>query len=1078
MSTYTRTYSGHTMTVHAPLAGTFDAATREAFAAFVAGESVLGLDVETSAIEDRGPRHFAEGFTVRLVQFGSETAAWVLDPADPGQRAAIETVLSDPARHFVTHTAYDVLAVWVVFGIALGQRVVDAHLVSKLIDPDERAGHGLKELCERHLDDGLVVARDALYARMRALAPVGHRAGEAWKRWGWNHLPATEETYVVYAGLDAVYVRRLLPILLKACAPYAHLVAREAWLAAQSVGIAVRGLLLDRPYTLNLLRELEAEYAAAEASITSALGIKGRSPKFAAWLDEQTTRAGITGLPRTDNGQLQTSADSLAALLAEHAAALPATVVELVTARLSMARISNLIGNLRAFLDHADADGRVHPQINTLRAKTARMSITGPALQTLKKHDPRLRRCFRADPGHVLISCDFSQVEVRVAAALSGDATLKQVIDSGADIHDATATLMYGEGFTPEQRTISKRCTFGTLYGGGARALAEQTGVSEATARQVIEKWRQTYPQVIAYGHRLAELPEVVTASGRHIPADPVRGYANGNYAVQSTARDLLLAAVYRFVTRHQASGLWLFVHDEAIVQAREADAERVRADLQQAMTTAFRGVPILAEAEILGTHWGKLPEVELADEEAPTPPETAAPFRMLVTGSRTWTDADLIGERLHDVADNQARGRDLVIVHGACPRGADAIAAAFCASEAEGFEREGRALIEERHPADWDRLGKRAGFERNAAMVAAGADVCLAFIRNDSRGASHTADLAEHAGIPTIRYRHDEAPHRPHPSASPDLLTIALACAARGWRVFPIRPRAKRPPWVSNWEPRATTDRERIRRCWGHGPYNVGIATGPSNLVVIDLDVPKPGQVPPPEWARPGIGEGADVLADLCEQHGQPFPFGTFTVRTPSGGWHLYFTCPPGLELRNSNGEHGRGLGWLIDVRAGGGYAVAPNCPIELDDGSVGVYTVTDDSPPAVLPEWLSGLLTRAPNEISPLGCIGSSAGQVSDLDAYTGSALKGEIARVRAAAVGGRNHALNKAAYNLGRLVGAGLLDYDHAATVLYDAASVHFGPTSADVRPADAQATIRSALAAGARRPRHLSTRETAA
>ena len=114
---------------------------------------------------------------------------------------------------------------------------------------------------------------------------------------------------------------------------------------------------------------------------------------------------------------------------------------------------------------------------------------------------------------------------------------------------------MYGDGFTDEQRTISKRATFGTIYGGGARALAAQTGVSEDTARQVIARWRRTYPRVIAYGKRLAALAEVVTASGRRIPADPARPYANANYAVQSTARDLLLAAVYTLVTRTRWAG-------------------------------------------------------------------------------------------------------------------------------------------------------------------------------------------------------------------------------------------------------------------------------------------------------------------------------------------------------------------------------------------------------------------------------------------------------------------------------------------------------------------------------------------
>jgi hypothetical protein len=207
-----------------------------------------------------------------------------------------------------------------------------------------------------------------------------------------------------------------------------------------------------------------------------------------------------------------------------------------------------------------------------------------------------------------------------VAAALADDPVLRQVILSGADIHDATARLMYGDGFTDEQRTISKRATFGTIYGGGARALASQTGVTEDTARQVIQRWRRTYPKVIAYGRRLAELAEVVTASGRRIPADPVRPYANANYAVQSTARDLLLAAVYALVTRCEVGGLWLFVHDEIIVQAPGRDAERIRGLLQQAMTSTFRGLPIVADAKILGPSWGQHNPAAPASTEPPEP--------------------------------------------------------------------------------------------------------------------------------------------------------------------------------------------------------------------------------------------------------------------------------------------------------------------------------------------------------------------------------------------------------------------------------------------------------------------------
>jgi DNA polymerase-1 len=242
MTGYTRTADGHVMAIYAPRAGELDTA---ALTAFAAPEPVLGLDVETSALDDRGPRFFAPAFTVRLVQFGSETEAWVLDMADPGQRHAAAAVLADPARRFVTHTPFDTLAVWSALGPPLGQRVADTHLLSKLLDPDERAGHGLKELSARHLDGGLADAESALHARMRALAPAGHRAGNAWLRWGWNHLPADDEAYVVYAGLDAIYARRLLPVLLTACGPFAHLARLDTWLAAQATGITVRGLRLD-----------------------------------------------------------------------------------------------------------------------------------------------------------------------------------------------------------------------------------------------------------------------------------------------------------------------------------------------------------------------------------------------------------------------------------------------------------------------------------------------------------------------------------------------------------------------------------------------------------------------------------------------------------------------------------------------------------------------------------------------------------------------------------------------------------------------------------------------------------------
>ncbi|WP_246236394.1 bifunctional DNA primase/polymerase [Actinomadura chibensis] len=189
--------------------------------------------------------------------------------------------------------------------------------------------------------------------------------------------------------------------------------------------------------------------------------------------------------------------------------------------------------------------------------------------------------------------------------------------------------------------------------------------------------------------------------------------------------------------------------------------------------------------------------------------------------------------------------------------------------------------------------------------------------------------------------------------------------------------------------------------------------------------------------------------------------------MTTRRGGTHLYFTTPPGTELRNTSGRHATGLGWLVDTRAAGGYVLAPGSFVDLPDGT-GPYQVANPAAPAPLPQWLARLLTPAPRPAPPLSAS-PVAGTVADLPAYVQAALKGEAARVTAAVTGGRNHALNKAAYNLGRLTATGALDADLAASVLFEAASVHFctGPTA--FTPADARATIRSALAAGARNPR---------
>ena len=127
--------------------------------------------------------------------------------------------------------------------------------------------------------------------------------------------------------------------------------------------------------------------------------------------------------------------------------------------------------------------------------------------------------------------------------------------------------------------------------------------------------------------------------------------------------------------------------------------------------------------------------------------------------------------------------------------------------------------------------------------------------------------------------------------------------------------------------------------------------------IAALDLDVPKPGKPMAPEWAAiPGVTDGADVLAVLCERHGQPWPV-TYWVRTPSGGQHLYFRAIPGRPMPCSQGTARTGLGPMIDVKAaggdGGGYVIGPGSFI-----GGGKYEVIHDQEPELFPVWLADLL------------------------------------------------------------------------------------------------------------------------
>ncbi|MCX4824400.1 bifunctional DNA primase/polymerase [Streptomyces sp. NBC_01142] len=278
-----------------------------------------------------------------------------------------------------------------------------------------------------------------------------------------------------------------------------------------------------------------------------------------------------------------------------------------------------------------------------------------------------------------------------------------------------------------------------------------------------------------------------------------------------------------------------------------------------------------------------------------------------------------------------------------------------------------------------------------------------------------------------------------------------ALEATERGWHVFPLIPDSKRPA-IRSWEPRATTDADRVTRCWTAGDYNLGIAAGPSGLVVVDLDVPKHDQDVPPAETPSYVADGSDMFAVLAERHGQTLPIQTYSVRTASGGTHLYFAAPADVELRNTAGT----LGWKIDTRASGGYVVGAHSSV---DGKP--YSVVHDVPPVPLPNWLTKLLVPAP--LPPRGPVAVALIAKDRHSAYLRAAVDGELQRVTRAHRGNRNNSLYEASVALGQLVAGGELAASEVSDWLTEAA-VRIGLTEPDARR-----TIASGQRAGAKKPR---------
>ena len=273
-------------------------------------------------------------------------------------------------------------------------------------------------------------------------------------------------------------------------------------------------------------------------------------------------------------------------------------------------------------------DGRIHTRFNQTEARTGRLSSDNPNLQNIPirtELGSKLRAYFIANPGCVLVDADYSQIELRILAHVTGDEHMQEAFRTGADIHRSTAAKIYKmlpEDITPRLRSSAKAINFGIMYGKGAYSLSKDIGVSVKEAETFLNTYLAAFPKVSGYmdktiadaracgyvstlfGRRRA-LPEL--ASNNHNIRSSGERMAR-NTPIQGTAADVIKLAMVRVWRRLRAekmeSRLILTVHDELIVEAPEAEASRAAQILREEMEGCVHyAVPLSTDVHT-GKNW------------------------------------------------------------------------------------------------------------------------------------------------------------------------------------------------------------------------------------------------------------------------------------------------------------------------------------------------------------------------------------------------------------------------------------------------------------------------------------------
>jgi DNA polymerase I len=495
-------------------------------------------------------------------------------------------------------------------GISLAGVWFDTMLASYLLNPS-RSGHGLDALAQEHLNHKMISYSEVTgsgkqqinFAQVEIEAASRYACEDADATW---LLRRTFEPAVAESGMEDLFhtiEMPLVPILAE---------------------MENHGVLLDSGLLAGLSTDFSARLAELEGRIfTLADGpFNLNSPKQMG--EVLFERMGLQSGKKT-KGRTSFSTDNevLTALSEDH------EIARLILDYRGVSKLKSTYSDaLPRLVNHRT--GRVHTSYNQTVTATGRLSSSDPNLQNIpiRSEEGRLiRHAFIAPQGHVILSADYSQIELRVLAHLSGDQVFCHAFAHDEDIHTRTAAEVFGlfpEMVTPEMRRQAKTINFGIIYGQGAFSLAKQLGTSRKTAEEFIDAYKERHNGAISFLDSCISQAEaqgfVTTIFGRRLPIPDIHS-SNGNvlafarrnainYPIQGSAADVIKSAMIRVDTRIRREGfrsrLIMQVHDELVFEVPEEELVRMELLVEEEMSQAAEmKVPLKVDISF-GANWSE----------------------------------------------------------------------------------------------------------------------------------------------------------------------------------------------------------------------------------------------------------------------------------------------------------------------------------------------------------------------------------------------------------------------------------------------------------------------------------------